>query len=60
MSQMRKDLSAMCADGAAWGIMVGIGEAYLPAFVLALSGSELACGLVATVPMLAGAVLQLR
>jgi MFS family permease len=39
--------------------MVGIGETYLPAFVLALSASQLACGLVATVPMLAGAVLQL-
>ena len=39
--------------------MVGLGESYLPAFVLALSASELAAGLVATVPMLIGAVLQL-
>ena len=38
---------------------VGIGETYLPAFVLALSGSQLACGLVSTLPLLAGAVLQL-
>ncbi len=39
--------------------MVGIGETYLPAFVLALSGSQLACGLVSTLPLVVGAVLQL-
>lgn len=49
----------MCAEGAAWSSMVGLGESYLPAFVLAMSANELAAGLVATVPMLFGAVLQL-
>jgi len=39
--------------------MVGIGETYLPVFVLALSGSQLACGLVSTVPLVIGAILQL-
>jgi MFS family permease len=39
--------------------MVGIGENYLPAFVLVLTASQLACGLAATVPMVCGAVLQL-
>ena len=39
--------------------MVGIGETYLPVFVLVLSGSQLACGLVSTVPLVIGAVLQL-
>jgi MFS family permease len=39
--------------------MVGVGESYLPAFVLVLSGSQLASGLVATVPLILGAVLQL-
>jgi MFS family permease len=39
--------------------MVGIGETYLPAFVLALSGNQLASGLIATLPMLAGGLLQL-
>jgi MFS family permease len=38
---------------------VGIGETYFPAFVLALSGSQVACGLVTTLPLVAGAVLQL-
>ena len=49
----------MTADGVAASVMVGIGETYLPAFVLAISSSQLACGLVSTVPMLIGAVLQL-
>jgi MFS family permease len=49
----------MTADGVAANVMVGIGETYLPAFVLAISSSQVACGLVATVPMLIGAVLQL-
>ena len=40
-------------------LMVGVGETYLPVFVLALSGSQLACGLVTTVPLVIGAVLQL-
>ena len=40
-------------------LMVGIGETYLPVFVLALSGSQVACGLVSTVPLVIGAVLQL-
>jgi len=40
-------------------VMVGVGETYLPVFVLALSGSQLACGLVSTVPLVIGALLQL-
>jgi len=39
--------------------MVGIGESYLAAFVLAAGLGEIAASLVATLPMLAGAVLQL-
>ncbi len=49
----------MSADGAAWSVMVGVGETYLPAFVLALSANQTASGLVATVPLMAGAVLQM-
>ena len=59
LSVVRRDLRAMTADGAAASLMVGIGETYFPAFVLAISSSQLACGLVSTVPMLLGAVLQL-
>ena len=39
--------------------MVGIGESYLPAFVLAAGLGQLAAGLITTVPLLAGGVLQL-
>ncbi|HVX63192.1 MAG TPA: MFS transporter [Pirellulales bacterium] len=47
------------ADGAAFSLMVGAGETYLPAFVLAAGLGELAAGLITTVPLLAGGLLQL-
>ena len=58
-SVLRKDLRTSTAEGMAASVMVGIGETYLPVFVLAVSGSQLACGLVSTVPLVIGAVLQL-
>jgi MFS family permease len=39
--------------------MVGLGETYVPAFALAAGHGDLVAGLVATLPMLAGALLQL-
>ena len=39
--------------------MVGIGETYIPAFALAVGLGEVTAGLTATVPMVAGAVLQM-
>ena len=59
LSVLRKDLRTSTAEGMASSVMVGVGETYLPVFVLALSGSQLACGLVTTVPLVIGAVLQL-
>jgi MFS family permease len=47
------------ADVAAYSLMVGFGETYLPAFALALGLGPVAAGLTATVPVLVGAVLQL-
>ncbi len=49
----------MSADAAAFSVMVGVGETYLPAFALAVGVGEVAAGLLAAVPPLAGAVLQL-
>ena len=46
-------------DALAYSVMVGLGETYLAAFALALSVSQTAAGLIATVPILGGAVLQL-
>jgi hypothetical protein len=56
---LRTDLRISAAEGTATNVMVGIGETYLPAFVLALTGSQLACGLVSTLPLVIGATLQL-
>jgi MFS family permease len=49
----------MSGDAVAFSAMVGIGESYLPAFVLALGHGAVVAGLVVTVPMLVGALLQL-
>lgn len=56
---LRSDLRASLLDGAGFNVMVGMGETYFAAFVLALGLGQVAAGLVATLPMLGGAVLQL-
>jgi len=56
---VRRDLRASLADGAFFSIMIGAGETYVPAFVLALGMGEVVAGLVATIPMLVGGLLQL-
>lgn len=58
-SRLQRDLDLSTADGSAFGAAVGIGESYLPAFVLAIGGGHVLAGLVATLPMVAGAVFQL-
>jgi MFS family permease len=55
----RADLRASVGDAAAFSVMVGIGETYFAAFALALGTGQTFAGLVATLPMLAGASLQL-
>lgn len=39
--------------------MVGAGESYLPAYVLSLGLSEWMAGMIATMPLLSGAFLQI-
>lgn len=58
-SNLRKDLRLSLIDGATQNVMVGAGETYLPAFVLAIGLGQVTAGLVATLPLLAGALLQL-
>lgn len=58
-SPLRRDLRRVYAEGVAWSVMVGIGETYFPAFALALGMGEVGSGLIATVPLLAGGILQL-
>ena len=56
---LRRDLNLMVRDGAAYGIMVGAGESYLPLFALSVGFGDVAAGLLATIPMLGGSLLQL-
>ncbi|MBM4004042.1 MAG: MFS transporter [Planctomycetes bacterium] len=57
---LRRDLLASIIDGGLFSLMVGLGETYLPAFILALDErDEIAAGLVTAVPMVTGALLQL-
>jgi len=58
-SDLRHNLRAMLGEGAASSAMVGLGETYFPAFVLALGLGQVASGLVTTMPLLAGSLLQL-
>jgi len=56
---LRRDLWASVADAAAFSVMVGCGETYIPAFALALGLGPIAAGMLASLPVLAGAVVQL-
>jgi MFS family permease len=55
----RADIRASLGDAAGYSVMVGIGETYIVPFALAVGAGKTAGGLVATMPMLAGATLQL-
>ena len=55
----RDNLRASTADGASFGVMVGAGETYMAAFALAAGLGEVSSGLVSSVPLLAGGILQL-
>lgn len=57
--RLRGDLRASLIDGAAFGGMVGFGETYLAAFVLAIGLGELVAGMVSSLPLLAGGLMQL-
>jgi MFS family permease len=56
---LRRDLAYVHTDAIAASVMVGTGETYLAAFALALGLGDVVAGIVATGPLLAGAVLQL-
>jgi MFS family permease len=56
---LRRDLWVTTADAAAFSVMVGCGETYLPAFALALGFGPVAAGLMASVPILVAALVQL-
>lgn len=57
--RLRWMLVASAIDGVFFSIMVGVGETYLPAYAAKLGYGRVWVGLVATLPMIAGALLQL-
>lgn len=57
--RLRTDLRSIVTDGACYNVMVGIGETYFSAFVLSLGMSGVACGLLTSLPMVCGALIQL-
>lgn len=58
-SPTRHNLKASSRDGGFYGVMAGMGESYLPAFALAMGMGEVVAGLVVSVPMLIGGLVQL-
>jgi hypothetical protein len=56
---VRRDLRLSLADAAGYGTMAGVAEVYLPAFGLASGMAAVPAGLLASVPLLAGGILQL-
>jgi len=56
---LRRDLFSSSADAVAFSLMVGAGETYIPAFALALGAGDTVAGLIASVPLFAGALLQM-
>jgi len=58
-AQLHRDLRSITGDGVFYSVMVGLGETYVPAFVLALGHGAQASALITTLPMLIGGLLQL-
>ena len=56
---MRRDLRLSLGDAAGYGVMAGMAEVYVPAFGLALGMTPVLAGLLATLPLLAGGLIQL-
>jgi MFS family permease len=57
--RLRRDLHAMVGDGAAFSVMVGLGEVYFSAFALAAGMGAAVAGWMTTLPMVAGGLVQL-
>jgi MFS family permease len=57
--QLRQNVSSSYGDALFQSLMVGSGETYLAAFVLALGYSDLSAGWVTSLPLLAGGLLQM-
>lgn len=56
---MDRSLKLSLIDAFLYSLMVGVGETYLPAYVLSVGLSEIYAGLLASLPLLSGALIQL-
>lgn len=56
---LRRDIRHSIREGSAYSVMAGLGENFFPAFAIAVGLGEVTAGLLATVPLLVGAVAQL-
>ena len=57
-NSLKNNLRCSVGDGGCWGAMVGLGEHYIPAFALAAGLGEVTAGWIASLPILAGGILQ--
>ena len=57
--EVRRNQAYSMADALAFSLMVGSGEIYLPAFALALQMGDTVAGLLASLPLVVGSLLQL-
>lgn len=58
-SVLRSDLRCVTWDGVTYSFMVGVGETYVAALTLALGMGEVVAGLITTLPIFVGSLLQL-
>lgn len=57
-SHLRHNMRVSVADATSHGVMVGVGETYLPAFALAIGLGEVTAGLVGSIPLMTGGLIQ--
>jgi len=58
-ARLDADLRDIMGDGVAYSVMVGMGEAQVAAFALAVGHGAIVAGLLSSIPPVAGAILQL-
>lgn len=57
--ETQRDLTASVYDAATFSVMVGMGETYIAPFAVALGTGGISTGLLTTLPIFAGSILQL-
>ncbi|MBL7671027.1 MAG: permease [Bdellovibrionaceae bacterium] len=55
----KRSLRLSLVDAFLYSLMVGLGETYLPAYVLSIGLGEIYAGLLSSLPLLSGAVIQM-